>query len=32
MCPLIPWELVPDPKGSGKHTLGTTGLESYILI
>jgi hypothetical protein len=25
----IPWEMVADPLGSAKHTLGITGLEGF---
>jgi hypothetical protein len=28
MYPLIPCELIADPKGSTDHTLGTTGTEA----
>lgn len=31
MYPRIPWELVADPWGFAKHTLGTMALDNYDL-
>jgi len=31
MYPRTPWDLVADPWGFAKHTLGTTALDNYDL-